>query len=172
MTATPRSRANAPIDSGLPVIPVNDGSKCATYRASAAGVSRAGSTVASTTSGISSGGRSASWRRASASVASVVGQTSGQFVKPKKSRVQWPRIRARSKACPDWSCSAIAGSGRDASNSVARSSAGTAGSVRVRKKAVATPARAPADDYGGKGCAVHRCRELSHIVLGESQGAG
>ena len=57
----------------------------------AAGVSRPGSTLTNATAGRSPAGRSASAFRAAASVASVVGQMSGQFTKPKNTKVQCPR---------------------------------------------------------------------------------
>ena len=144
ITATPSARVRASIDSRVPVAPTKDGSKCATYWPSTAGVSRPGSTLTNATAGRSPAGRSASAFRVAASVASVVGQMSGQFTKPKNTNVQRPRSCSGPNGWPDWSASVNAGSGLGSWNRVACSRTGGAVWARVAKYAAATPATSPA----------------------------
>ncbi len=72
------------------VTPANSGSKPFKYAAMRSGVSRLGSTLTNSTRGVSRGARLAMSARTCASRLSVSGQTSGQFVKPKKSSVKSP----------------------------------------------------------------------------------
>src|SRR3954470_2370687 len=84
---------------------MNLGSNAPTYFASASGVSRSGSTLTKTTCTRSASGPSVFTTPARS--ASVVGQTSGQCVKPKKSTTALPRKSSRWRTRPLVSCSSI-----------------------------------------------------------------
>src|SRR5258708_9537627 len=81
---------------------MNRGSNAPTYLASASGVSRSGSTVTKRTCTLSASGPSVFITPARS--ASVVGQTSGQCVKPKKSTTALPRKSSRWRTRPLVSC--------------------------------------------------------------------
>src|SRR5690606_40266268 len=98
---------------------MNDGSKAATYAAMRSGVSRNGSTLTKTTSGTSSGASSRSRSATDASTCIVIGQTSGQFVKPKKSSVNRPSSDDFVNGRPSTSVNVNSGSGRPAGSTVA-----------------------------------------------------
>src|SRR3954470_19652201 len=85
---------------------MNLGSNAPTYLASASGVSRSGSTVTKTTCTRSASGPSDFITPARS--ASVVGHTSGQCVKPKKSTTALPRKSSRWRTRPLVSCSSSA----------------------------------------------------------------
>src|SRR5690606_40590553 len=95
-----------------PVTPSNDGSKPDRYARIRSGVSRNGSTLTNTTVGTASGASAAIRSTADASTCSVIGHTSGQFVKPKKTRLKRSSKDALVNGRPSTSASSKSGSGR------------------------------------------------------------
>ena len=75
-----------------------------------------------------------------ASVASVVGQMSGQFVKPKKTSVQRFAKKSGPSGRPSWSVSAIGGNARGDGSTVARSVCGAGGVAGQNALARKSPA--------------------------------
>ena len=89
------------ICSGVPVHPFMAGWKYETYSAIAATSSRSGSTVMKTAFSASASEPSASSHSEISD--SVVGQTSGQWVKPKKTRLGRPASLSGPTVLPSWS---------------------------------------------------------------------
>ena len=103
----PKLFCAASISARVPTPPMNVGSKVARYFFICAALSRSGSTVTYTT--CTSRGRAPSFLRAPASVASVIGHTSPQLLKPNASSTTLPRKRARLSGLPSVPCSANPG---------------------------------------------------------------
>ena len=135
MNTSDRDRANASsVGMSAVAASVSRWKWCA-YSPIRSGVSRSGSTDTNRTRGRTPSGSVSHSACARASSASVVGQTSGQWVKPRNTSVQWPLSSPGTSCVPSDCCSANAGSTRGCGNRrTACSSGPAAGSARPEPK--------------------------------------
>src|SRR6185369_3756495 len=148
------------------------------------GVSRSGSTETKTTCVAPLATPLAGSPANCASVCNVVGHTSAQEVKPKKTRLQWPRRRAASKGLPSVPASAGTSSGAAAATgSTLRSSAANASGRGARSLPWSAHAPAPTETIAAvttvARCSVfmrseerHRAFELHLPGIGRGAGRG